>query len=90
MAGGEEGILFVKQKNGKMTGDAFVLFASEDAVSKALAKHREYLGNRYIEIFRSTTAEVQQVGKTSLFFFSGSSHSFKQITVSDNVLGVHR
>lgn len=61
VAGGEEGILFVKQKNGKMTGDAFVLFASEDAVSKALSKHREYLGNRYIEIFRSTTAEVQQV-----------------------------
>ncbi|XP_071511327.1 LOW QUALITY PROTEIN: epithelial splicing regulatory protein 1-like, partial [Diadema antillarum] len=61
VAGSEEGILFVKQKNGKMTGDAFVLFASEDAVSKALAKHREYLGNRYIEIFRSTTAEVQQV-----------------------------
>ncbi|XP_063971755.1 epithelial splicing regulatory protein 2-like isoform X1 [Lytechinus pictus] len=61
LAGGEDGILFVKHKSGKMTGDAFVLFGSEDAVTKALSKHREYLKNRYIEIFRSTTAEVQQV-----------------------------
>ena len=61
VSSGEEGILFVKQRNGKMTGDAFVLFATEEAANKALEKHKDYLKNRYIEIFRSTTAEVQQV-----------------------------
>ncbi|XP_022082225.1 epithelial splicing regulatory protein 1-like isoform X3 [Acanthaster planci] len=61
VSGGEEGILFVKQRNGKMTGDAFVLFSTEEVANKALEKHKDYLKNRYIEIFRSTTAEVQQV-----------------------------
>ncbi|PIK58041.1 putative epithelial splicing regulatory protein 2 [Apostichopus japonicus] len=61
VAGGEHGILFVKHRNGKMTGDAFVMFASEESAGKAVEKHKQYLGSRYIEIFRSTTAEVQQV-----------------------------
>lgn len=58
---GEEGILFVHQADGRATGDAFVLFASDDAANKALSKHRQCIGNRYIELFKSTTAEVQQV-----------------------------
>lgn len=58
---GEEGVLFVKKPDGRATGDAFVLFNQEDDASKALSKHRELIGSRYIELFRSTTAEVQQV-----------------------------
>lgn len=58
---GTDGILFVKRPDGRATGDAFVLFASEADAPKALARHRESIGNRYIELFRSTTAEVQQV-----------------------------
>lgn len=58
---GEEGVLFVKKPDGRATGDAFVLFAVEDDSAKALSKHRELIGTRYIELFRSTTAEVQQV-----------------------------
>lgn len=57
----EDGVLFVKKPDGRATGDAFVLFANEEDVSKALSKHRELIGTRYIELFRSTTAEVQQV-----------------------------
>ena len=37
------------------------MFATEEEGSKALAKHRDIIGSRYIELFRSTTAEVQQV-----------------------------
>lgn len=60
---GEDGVLFVRKPDGRATGDAFVLFASEDSSASALAKHRESIGSRYIELFRSTTAEVQQVSR---------------------------
>lgn len=55
---GEEGVLFVKKPDGKATGDAFVLFEKEEEADKALSKHKESIGVRYIELFRSTTAEV--------------------------------
>ncbi|XP_077276765.1 RNA-binding protein fusilli-like isoform X2 [Temnothorax americanus] len=58
---GEDGVLFVKKPDGRATGDAFVLFAKEEDAVKALSKHRDCIGSRYIELFRSTTAEVQQV-----------------------------
>lgn len=56
-----EGILFVKKPDGRSTGDAFVLFSEETDAPVALSKHRESIGQRYIELFRSTIAEVQQV-----------------------------
>lgn len=58
---GEEGILFVHYPDGRSTGDAFVLFETEDESNTALKKHREIMGTRYIELFKSTAAEVQQV-----------------------------
>lgn len=61
-----EGVLFVRKPDGKATGDAFVLFASETDCPKALSKHRECIGSRYIELFRSTPAEVQQVLNRSM------------------------
>ncbi|XP_055597786.1 RNA-binding protein fusilli-like isoform X2 [Uranotaenia lowii] len=61
-----DGILFVKKPDGRATGDAFVLFAHESDAPKALSKHRESIGQRYIELFRSTTAEVQQVLNRSM------------------------
>lgn len=63
---GEEGVLFVKKPDGRAAGDAFVLFAREEDSAKALSKHRELIGTRYIELFRSTTAEVQQVLNRSM------------------------
>ncbi|XP_069184957.1 RNA-binding protein fusilli isoform X9 [Procambarus clarkii] len=57
----EDGVLFVRKPDGRATGDAFVLFSTEEDSTKALGKHREIIGSRYIELFRSTTAEVQQV-----------------------------
>ena len=63
---GEDGVLFVKKPDGRATGDAFVLLAVENDAEKALQKHKENMGSRYIELFRSTTAEVQQVNFTFL------------------------
>ncbi|XP_004520961.1 RNA-binding protein fusilli [Ceratitis capitata] len=63
---GVEGVLFVKKPDGRATGDAFVLFSNEADAPKALSRHRESIGQRYIELFRSTTAEVQQVLNRSM------------------------
>ena len=60
----DHGVLFVKKPDGRATGDAFVLFKEEGDGEKALQKHKEIIGSRYIELFRSTTAEVQQVWKS--------------------------
>ncbi|XP_033011485.1 epithelial splicing regulatory protein 1 isoform X1 [Lacerta agilis] len=61
VTGGKEGILFVTYPDSRPTGDAFVLFACEEYAQNALKKHKDLLGKRYIELFRSTAAEVQQV-----------------------------
>ncbi|XP_015788903.1 putative uncharacterized protein DDB_G0282133 isoform X2 [Tetranychus urticae] len=67
---GTEGVLFVRRGDGRPTGDAFVLFESEEMAIKALHKHRESIGSRYIELFRSSTAEVQQVLNRAMDFRS--------------------
>lgn len=54
----EDGVLFVRKSDGRATGDAFVLLSTEEDVTKALTKHRDLIGSRYIELFRSTSAEV--------------------------------
>ncbi|KAM6125856.1 epithelial splicing regulatory protein 1 [Pterocles gutturalis] len=61
VTGGKEGVLFVTYPDSRPTGDAFVLFACEEYAQNALKKHKNLLGKRYIELFRSTAAEVQQV-----------------------------
>ncbi|VDN03620.1 unnamed protein product [Thelazia callipaeda] len=60
------GILFVNKSDGRATGDAFVMFDNEEAGQKALSKHKHTIGTRYIELFRSTQAEVQQVVNRNL------------------------
>lgn len=42
---------------GRNTGDAFVQFANEESVALALAKDKQTLGHRYIDITRSNEAE---------------------------------
>ncbi|XP_008181592.1 RNA-binding protein fusilli-like [Acyrthosiphon pisum] len=75
---GEEGVLFVKKPDGRATGYAFVLFADEDDACKALSKHRDLMGTRYIELIRCTKAEVQQ------FLNRGMDQSVRS-TASDSI-----
>ncbi|KAF1763682.1 hypothetical protein GCK72_003627 [Caenorhabditis remanei] len=56
-------ILFITRTDGRPTGDAFVQFETEEDAQKGLLKHRQIIGQRYIELFKSTAAEVQQVVK---------------------------
>ena len=60
----KEGILFVKYPDGRSTGDAFVQFETEDLAKEALKLHKTNIRDRYIELFRSTAAEVVQVRPT--------------------------
>lgn len=58
-----EKILFITRTDGRPTGDAFVQFETEEDAQQGLQKHRQIIGQRYIELFKSTAAEVQQVVK---------------------------
>ena len=58
-------MLFVHYPDGRSTGDAFVMFKTDEEANLSLLKHRECMGPRYIELFRSTSSEVQQVLKRS-------------------------
>ena len=49
IAGGEKGVNLTFSREGRASGEAFVEFASEEDVEKAVEKHNEHLGSRYIE-----------------------------------------
>jgi heterogeneous nuclear ribonucleoprotein F/H len=52
------GITILVDQFGRTTGDAFVQFASLELLTKALQKHKETIGHRYIEVFKSTYDEL--------------------------------
>ncbi|NXS93376.1 GRSF1 factor, partial [Jacana jacana] len=44
----------------RRTGEAFVQFAAPEMAAKALLRHREYMGNRYIEVYVSRRHQMQK------------------------------
>lgn len=47
--------------SGRPSGQAFIEVEHEDDVSKALEKHRQYLGPRYVEVFEVTNADAEAI-----------------------------
>jgi heterogeneous nuclear ribonucleoprotein F/H len=45
-------VVLVK-RDGRLTGEAFVVLSGPMHVEHALSKNRSYMGRRYIEIFRA-------------------------------------
>jgi len=52
------GIHIVQSKEGHPVGEAFVEFVSEEALNLALQRHKQMMGKRYIELFRSSLMEM--------------------------------
>nr|XP_061796087.1 heterogeneous nuclear ribonucleoprotein H-like isoform X1 [Nerophis lumbriciformis] len=53
------GITLPVDYQGRSTGEAFVQFASKEIAEKARGKHKERIGHRYIEIFKSSRVEIR-------------------------------
>ncbi|KAF4521628.1 hypothetical protein B566_EDAN006670 [Ephemera danica] len=53
------GISLPTDFQGRSTGEAYVQFVNKEVAEKALLKHKEKIGHRYIEIFRSSLSEVR-------------------------------
>ncbi|EKX54712.1 hypothetical protein GUITHDRAFT_57099, partial [Guillardia theta CCMP2712] len=52
------GVNLIQNARGESSGDAYVELGSEEEVMRALALHRSNFGHRYLEIFRTSRAEV--------------------------------
>ncbi|KAF7268050.1 heterogeneous nuclear ribonucleoprotein glorund [Rhynchophorus ferrugineus] len=52
------GITLLTDYSGRSSGEAYVQFVNREVAERALQKHREKIGHRYIEIFRSSLSEV--------------------------------
>ena len=53
------GVFVTTDSLGRATGDAYVQFSSQAYADIALKKHKERIGHRYIEIYKSTLAEAR-------------------------------
>ncbi|KAK7830875.1 hypothetical protein U0070_018419 [Myodes glareolus] len=84
-------ITFVMDYRGRRkTGEAYVQFEEPEMASQALLKHREEIGNRYIEIFPSRRNEVRtHVGAYKGKKVVSSSPSAKYITEPEVVFEEH-
>ncbi|VDP71884.1 unnamed protein product [Echinostoma caproni] len=56
-----QGIYLVAYPDRRPTGDAFVLFPDDKTATKALTRHKDYLGDRYVELFKASPSEMVQV-----------------------------
>ncbi|XP_061674592.1 G-rich sequence factor 1 [Syngnathoides biaculeatus] len=61
----EKGITMVINSRGRRSGEAFVWFSSQEAADEALQRDRELIGNRYIEVFPSSSQEIHSGWRSS-------------------------
>ncbi|XP_062237245.1 G-rich sequence factor 1 [Platichthys flesus] len=74
----ENGITVVTDHRGRNSGEAFVQFASQEAADGALQRDRDVIGNRYIEVFPSTSEEIHSSWRKKKGMSPGSAQSGAQ------------
>uniref|UniRef100_A0A3Q3X176 RRM domain-containing protein n=1 Tax=Mola mola TaxID=94237 RepID=A0A3Q3X176_MOLML len=63
---GVQGIHLPMNRMGRPSGRAFIEMEHEEDVSKALEKHRQYLGPRYVEVFEVTNSDAEAILKKAI------------------------
>ncbi|XP_049326781.1 G-rich sequence factor 1 isoform X3 [Astyanax mexicanus] len=63
--GSVNGIHLMHDRNGKPNGEAFIELEDEVDLHKALERHMEYLGSRYIEVYEVTNRDAEAIMKGS-------------------------
>ncbi|MGH0170240.1 UNVERIFIED_CONTAM: hypothetical protein FKN15_078056 [Acipenser sinensis] len=63
---GADGIHLTLNRDGKPSGEAFIELDYEEDVQKALEKHRQYLGPRYVEVYEVMNSEAETFLKQSV------------------------
>jgi hypothetical protein len=56
----DDPLVFTYTYDGRPTGEAYIALGSQAAQQAALAKHKQMLGPRYIEVFTATMSDVGQ------------------------------
>lgn len=63
---GVKGIHLTTDRLGRPSGRAFIEMEHEEDVNKALEKHRQYLGPRYVEVFEVTNRDAESILKKAI------------------------
>ncbi|CAL9707684.1 unnamed protein product [Knipowitschia caucasica] len=62
---GEKGIHMTADRSGRPSGRAFIEVEHEEDLSKALEKHRQYMGPRYVEVYEVTNSDAEAIIKNT-------------------------
>eukprot|EP00271_Cylindrocystis_brebissonii_P015820 TRINITY_DN38855_c0_g1_i1.p1 TRINITY_DN38855_c0_g1~~TRINITY_DN38855_c0_g1_i1.p1 ORF type:complete len:464 (-),score=107.18 TRINITY_DN38855_c0_g1_i1:590-1981(-) len=74
-----DGIFLQTHADGRPTGEAFVEFASEETATRAMQLHREPMGSRYVELFRSTKGEMMTAVQQKMYgVYPGAGGGYNQ------------
>lgn len=57
---GAEGVVFTCTRDGRPTGEAYVELPTEEAQKEALKRHKNSIGDRYIELFKVNKVDMVQ------------------------------
>ena len=58
-----ENVYFVYDSSGRPSGEAYISFLSSDGCTAAMKLHKNKMGSRYIELFPSSTVDLQRAAK---------------------------
>lgn len=58
-----ENVYFVYDSSGRPSGEAYISFLSSDACAAAMKLHKNKMGSRYIELFPSSSVDLQRAAK---------------------------